>query len=83
MHSPHPVRPGPHRVVPADVRSRLRSSVLALARMIESDPDAVDRWYSTAPITELDGSTARELVDDGNGVRVLSFLSEIMRGRRD
>lgn len=83
MHSPHLAQPSRHRVVPMDIHARIRSSVLEMARMIESDPVAVERWYSTAPIAELDGCTARELVDDGNGARVLSFLSDITRGRRD
>jgi hypothetical protein len=81
-----PVQPFPIRRPPGPTgesgETHVRLSVFALARAIEPDPAALHRWYETAPITELDGSTARELVEGGQGTRVMAFLSEIMHGRR-
>ncbi len=78
---PSRIRPPPP---PADESgdNRIRLSVIALAQRIESDSAAIDHWYDAVPIVELGGGTARELVDEGQGTRVLGFLAEIMHGRR-
>lgn len=60
-----------------------RRSVLALARAIEPDARTVLRWYDNVGIAELWGRTARQLVETGQGRRVLGFLAEVASGRRD
>ncbi|MBU6246318.1 MAG: hypothetical protein KGN77_01065 [Xanthomonadaceae bacterium] len=62
--------------------ARTRRSVLSLAGQIEPDARAVLRWYDTVGIGELWGRTARELVDAGQGQRVLGFLADVASGRR-
>ena len=62
--------------------ARTRRSVLSLARQIEPDARAVLRWYDSVGIGELWGRTARELVDAGQGKRVLGFLADVASGRR-
>lgn len=64
-------------------RSHVRSAIYAIASMVEPDRRAVDHWYQVTPIKELDGDTPQRLVAKGHGARVLSFLSDIVRGRRD
>lgn len=64
-------------------QARTRRSVLSLARAVEPDACAVLFWYDTVGIDELWGRTARELVDAGQGRRVLGFLAEVASGRRD
>ncbi len=67
----------------ARVHARTRRSVLSLARAIEPDACAVLLWYDTVGIGELWDRTARELVEAGQGRRVLGFLAEVASGRRD
>lgn len=68
---------------PVAGRTYVRSSIYAIALMVEPDHRAVDEWYQATPIGELDGYTAQDLVAKGQGARVLSFLSDIVRGRRE
>lgn len=76
--SPRPRPAAPH----ADA-ALARRCVLSLAGQIDPDADAVMHWYHDVAIDELWGRTARELVDAGEGRRVLSFLGEVASGRRD
>lgn len=76
--------PGTRRLASSGAgRSPVRSAIYAIASMVEPDRRAVDHWYQATPINELDGGTAQDLVAEGQGARVLSFLSDIVRGRRD
>jgi len=59
------------------------SYILRLALAIESDRSRVEAWYRADPIRELGGSTARQLVRQGNADLVINFLRSIRLGERD
>ncbi|MET1023706.1 MAG: hypothetical protein ABWX87_05290 [Pseudoxanthomonas sp.] len=52
--------------------------VLRLARLLESDPQAVLHWYHAQAIAPLGQRTAAQLVADGQAARVIQFLQETL-----
>ena len=64
-------------------RIRVEAAVLRAAQRLEDECQSVFRWYRGDAITELGGFTAKELVDQGKGHRVLELLRAIRMGERD
>ncbi|MBN6152135.1 DUF2384 domain-containing protein [Xanthomonas sp. AmX2] len=56
----------------------LHSRVLALAGRLERCPERVREWYRHDPIRAFGGRTAAQMVGQGEGERVLAFLSAIV-----
>lgn len=58
--------------------ARLYERIVSLARMLGCDPAMVRDWYHHDPIQGLDGMTAAQLVQQGQGERIVAFLRAIM-----
>jgi hypothetical protein len=61
---------------------RWQREILAMARMLSPDEAAVRDWYAGDGIVVLDHLTAAQLVQRGQGERVVAFLLGIARAEQ-
>lgn len=60
-----------------ETQAALQSLVLELARLIDPAPGCAEHWFGADPIDALGGRTAAQMIADGHGIAVLSFLVRV------